>query len=187
MSFCCLFFPFFISAIITLITLTKTKLKCLKTKIQPMAPLHHHHPHPPKQCPAHTPRTHQPEPSGAPQDVRCHSSSSTNILVSWLPPPTELQNGIIVQYTVQYAATEGEDTAPRQISDIPPGSSQYLLENLDKFTEYRVSVTAHTDVGAGPESPPQLVRTEEDGMCLLKRRRELTSRTLSSLPPPACC
>lgn len=140
-------------------------------------------PPPPNQNILRTHRTHQPEPSGAPQDVRCHSSSSTNILVSWLPPATELQNGIITQYTVQYAATEGEDTAPRQISGIPPGSSQYLLENLDKFTEYRVSVTAHTDVGAGPESPPQLVRTEEDGMCLLKRRRKLTPRTLLSTAP----
>lgn len=133
-------------------------------------------------------RTHQAEPWGPPQDVRCHSSSSTNILVSWLPPAMELQNGIITQYTVQYAATEGEDTAPRQISGIPPGSPQYLLENLDKFTEYLVSVTAHTDVGAGPESPPQLVRTEEDGMCLLEQRPILTATTLSSsLPPPACC
>lgn len=98
-----------------------------------------------------------------------------------------MQNGIITQYTVQYTATEGEDKAPRQISNIPPDSSQYLLENLDKFTEYRVSVTAHTDMGAGPESPPQLVRTEEDGMCLRKRRPILTATILSSsLPPPAC-
>lgn len=72
---------------------------------------------------------------------------------------------MLTQYSVQYAATEGEDTAPRHVFGIPPGSSQYLLENLDKFTEYRVSVTAHTVGGASPESPPQLVRTEEDGMC----------------------
>lgn len=72
---------------------------------------------------------------------------------------------MITQYSVQYAATEGEDTTPRHVSGIPPGSSHYLLENLDKFTEYRVSVSAHTVEGAGPESPPQLVRTEEDGMC----------------------
>uniref|UniRef100_A0A674MA28 protein-tyrosine-phosphatase n=1 Tax=Takifugu rubripes TaxID=31033 RepID=A0A674MA28_TAKRU len=127
---------------------------------------------------AETPQT---QPSGAPQDVRCHSSSSTNILVSWLPPATELQNGIITQYTVQYAATEGEDTAPRQISDIPPGSSQYLLENLDKFTEYRVSVTAHTDVGAGPESPPQLVRTEEDVPSGPPRKVEVEALNSSSV------
>lgn len=81
----------------------------------------------------------------------------------------ELQNGIITQYTVQYAATEGEDTTTHQISNIPPESSRHLLENLEKWTEYRVTVTAHTDVGAGPESPPLLVRTEEDGMCSLNK------------------
>lgn len=81
----------------------------------------------------------------------------------------ELQNGIITQYTIQYAATEGEDTTARQISSIPPESTQYLLENLDKWTDYRVTVTAHTDVGEGPESLPQLIRTDEDGMCSLKQ------------------
>uniref|UniRef100_A0A4W6EDA1 Receptor-type tyrosine-protein phosphatase S n=1 Tax=Lates calcarifer TaxID=8187 RepID=A0A4W6EDA1_LATCA len=108
---------------------------------------------------AETPQT---QPSGPPQEVKCHSPSSTSILVSWRPPPVELQNGIITQYTIQYAATEGEDTTTHQISSIPPESSQYLLENLEKWTEYRVTVIAHTDVGAGPESLPQLIRTEED-------------------------
>lgn len=121
-----------------------------------------------KKQPAQTP-THQAEPSGPPQDVRCYSSSSTNILVSWRPPPVELQNGIITQYAIQYAASEGEDTTTQQITGIPPESSEYLLENLEKWTEYQVTVTAHTDVGAGPESLPQLIRTEEDGMCSLKQ------------------
>ncbi|XP_029107826.1 receptor-type tyrosine-protein phosphatase delta isoform X6 [Scleropages formosus] len=108
---------------------------------------------------AETPQT---QPSAPPQHVRCSSPSSTSILVSWLPPPVELQNGIITKYSVQYAAVEGEDTSPRQISSLPPESSQYLLENLEKWTEYRVTVRAHTDVGPGPESIPLLVRTDED-------------------------
>lgn len=76
----------------------------------------------------------------------------------------ELQNGIITKYSIQYAATEGEDTSLQEITEILAGKTQYLLENLEKWTEYRVTVTAHTDVGAGPESLPQLIRTEEDGM-----------------------
>ncbi|MFT7806280.1 receptor-type tyrosine-protein phosphatase delta-like isoform X1, partial [Arapaima gigas] len=70
--------------------------------------------------------------------VKCSSPSSTSILVSWLPPPVELQNGIITKYSVQYAAVEGEDASPRHVSDLPPESSQYLLENLEKWTEYPV-------------------------------------------------
>ncbi|XP_061108053.1 receptor-type tyrosine-protein phosphatase delta-like [Conger conger] len=107
---------------------------------------------------AETPQTH---PSAPPRDVKCSSPSSTTILVSWLPPPVESQNGIITQYTVHYAAAE-EGPPSRQVSNLPPESSQHLLENLEKWTEYRVSVSAHTDVGPGPESLPVLIRTDED-------------------------
>lgn len=152
---------------------------------------HHHHPNPNKNCNSFNETNRNsmngpterktrrcsktdpptPEPSGPPQEVKCFSPSSTNVLVSWRPPPTELQNGILTQYSIQYAATDGEDSAVRQITDIPPESSQYLLENLDKWTEYRVTVTAHTDVGAGPESLPQLIRTVEDGMCYIQKAK----------------
>ncbi|GAA6104715.1 receptor-type tyrosine-protein phosphatase delta-like isoform X2, partial [Tachysurus ichikawai] len=108
---------------------------------------------------AETPQT---QPSAPPKEVTCFSSSSTSVLVSWKPPPVEHQNGIITKYTIQYAATEGEDTSLKEIKEILPERSQYLLENLEKWTEYRVTVTAHTDVGEGPESLPQLIRTEED-------------------------
>ncbi|XP_058857330.1 receptor-type tyrosine-protein phosphatase delta isoform X16 [Acipenser ruthenus] len=108
---------------------------------------------------AETPQT---QPSAPPQDIKCTSPSSTSILVSWLPPPVELQNGIITKYSIQYVAIEGEDTNPHQISDLSPETSQYLLEELEKWTEYRVTVSAHTDVGPGPESLPQLIRTDED-------------------------
>uniref|UniRef100_A0A672MVS8 Receptor-type tyrosine-protein phosphatase S n=1 Tax=Sinocyclocheilus grahami TaxID=75366 RepID=A0A672MVS8_SINGR len=110
---------------------------------------------------AETPQT---QPSAPPQEVKCTSPSSTSILVSWKPPPVELQNGIMTRYTVQYAATEGDDTSLHQVLDIPPEKYHYLLENLEKWTEYRVTVSAHTEAGEGPESLPQLIRTEEDGI-----------------------
>ncbi|MEQ2200693.1 hypothetical protein XENOCAPTIV_001758, partial [Xenoophorus captivus] len=127
---------------------------------------------------AETPQT---QPTAPPQDVKCHSPSSTSILVSWRPPAVELQNGILTQYTIHYAATEGEDTAARQVSGIPPESSKYLLENLEKWTEYRVTVTAHTDVGAGPESLPQLIRTEEDVPSGPPRKVEVEAVNSSSI------
>ncbi|XP_035282760.1 receptor-type tyrosine-protein phosphatase delta isoform X10 [Anguilla anguilla] len=127
---------------------------------------------------AETPQT---QPSAPPQDVKCYSPSSTNILVSWLPPPVELQNGIITKYAVHYAAIEGEDTSSHQISDLPPESSQYLLENLEKWTEYRVSVSAHTDVGPGPESLPVLIRTDEDVPSGPPRKVEVEAVNSSSI------
>uniref|UniRef100_A0A3B3R5S9 Fibronectin type-III domain-containing protein n=1 Tax=Paramormyrops kingsleyae TaxID=1676925 RepID=A0A3B3R5S9_9TELE len=68
--------------------------------------------------------------------VRCSSPSSTSILVSWQPPPAESRNGIITKYTIQYAVAAGEDVAPRQTARAPPESSRFLLENLNKWTEY---------------------------------------------------
>lgn len=131
------------------------------------------------------PKPNQSEPSAPPQEVKCFSQGSTNILVSWRAPPTELQNGIITKYSIQYSAMEGEDTETRQVSEIPPETTEYLLEDLEKWTEYRVTVTAHTDVGAGPESLPQLIRTEEDGMCNVPTPFDVRARPLC-LPPLLC-
>lgn len=155
--------------------------------IQPWMALHTYQPNNHKHNLLAKFQTTRAEPSGPPQEVKCFSPSSTSILVNWRPPAVELQNGIITQYTILYTANEGEDTATtRQISSIPPESSQYLLENLEKWTEYHVRVIAHTDVGAGPESVPQLVRTEEDGMC--SQTKQSPGWTSSLLPfhlPPS--
>lgn len=73
----------------------------------------------------------------------------------------EFQNGIITGYSIQYATTEGNKTSKR-IDGISPESSPYLLENLEKWTEYGITVRAQTEAGDGPESLQLLIRTEED-------------------------
>ncbi|KAG7262626.1 LOW QUALITY PROTEIN: hypothetical protein CRUP_019557 [Coryphaenoides rupestris] len=120
---------------------------------------------------AETPQTH----------VTCHSPSSTSIMVVWQPPPIESQNGIITKYTVQYTALGGADSAAQNTSDIPPETSRYLLERLEKWMEYRITVTAHTDVGAGPQSLPRLVRTEEDVPSGPPRKVEVEAVNASSI------
>lgn len=104
----------------------------------------------------------RPVPSAPPQDITCTSPSSTSILVSWAPPPVEFQNGVITGYSIQYSTTEGSKESKR-IDGIPAASSQYLLEGLDKWTEYGLTVRAQTEAGDGPESLQLLIRTEEDG------------------------
>ncbi|XP_040273657.1 receptor-type tyrosine-protein phosphatase S isoform X7 [Bufo bufo] len=107
-------------------------------------------------------RTMQSKPSAPPQDVKCVSSKSTTILVSWQPPPAESHNGILAGYSVRYGALDSEDPVPKEVKDIPPQTTQILLEALEKWTEYRITVVAHTAVGPGPESSPIVVRTDED-------------------------
>uniref|UniRef100_A0A7N8XMT1 Receptor-type tyrosine-protein phosphatase delta n=1 Tax=Mastacembelus armatus TaxID=205130 RepID=A0A7N8XMT1_9TELE len=106
-------------------------------------------------------KTGQSVPSAPPQDITCTSPSSTSILVSWAPPPLEFQNGIITGYSIQYSTAEGNKTSKR-IDEVPPESSPYLLENLEKWTEYGITVRAQTEAGDGPESLQLLIRTEED-------------------------
>ncbi|KAJ8271362.1 hypothetical protein COCON_G00102210 [Conger conger] len=136
---------------------------------------------------AETPQT---QPSAPPQDVKCSSPSSTSILVSWLPPPVELQNGIITKYSVQYSATEGGNSSSLQTVDVPPESSQRLLEDLEKWTEYSLAVSANTEAGSGPASLPLLIRTEEDVPSGPPRKVEVEAVNSTSVkvtwrsPPP---
>lgn len=103
------------------------------------------------------------EPSAPPQDVKCTSLRSTAILVSWRPPPPETHNGALVGYSVRYRPLGSEDPDPKEVNNIPPTTTQILLEALEKWTEYRVTAVAYTEVGPGPESSPVVVRTDEDG------------------------
>lgn len=82
----------------------------------------------------------------------------------------EKQNGIITEYSIKYTSVDGEDDKPHEILGIPSDTTKYLLEQLEKWTEYRITVTAHTDVGPGPESFSVLIRTDEDGMLPLLRQ-----------------
>ncbi|XP_055986835.1 receptor-type tyrosine-protein phosphatase F isoform X9 [Sorex fumeus] len=107
-------------------------------------------------------RTAQSTPSAPPQKVTCVSVGSTTIRVSWVPPPDDSRNGVITQYSVAYEAVDGEDRERHVVGDISREHSSWDLVGLEKWTEYRVWVWAHTDVGPGPESSPVLVRTDED-------------------------
>lgn len=91
------------------------------------------------------------------------STGSTTVRVSWVPPPADSRNGVITQYSVAYEAVDGEDRRRHVVDGISREHSSWDLVGLEKWTEYRVWVRAHTDVGPGPESSPVLVRTDEDG------------------------
>ncbi|CAJ0924889.1 unnamed protein product, partial [Ranitomeya imitator] len=66
------------------------------------------------------------------------------------------------EHRVHYGALDSEDPVPKEVKDIAPQTTEILLEALEKWTEYRITVVAHTAVGPGPESSPIVVRTDED-------------------------
>ncbi|KAJ6659452.1 hypothetical protein lerEdw1_018686 [Lerista edwardsae] len=120
-------------------------------------------------------RTAQSTPSAPPQEVKCVSTSSTTIRVSWVPPPAQSRNGVITQYSIAYQAVEGEDSTKHVVEGIGHEHSSWEISNLEKWTEYKVWVRAHTDVGPGPESIPVRVRTDEDVPSAPPRKVEVES------------
>ncbi|GCB61699.1 hypothetical protein scyTo_0009388, partial [Scyliorhinus torazame] len=126
-------------------------------------------------------RTLQAKPSSPPQNVKCTSPSSTSILVSWWPPPPESQNGDLAKYSIRYQTVQGEDKQLHEVNDIPPTTTQMRLESLAKWTEYQVSVVAHTMVGPGPESAPIFVRTDEDVPSAPPRKVEVEALNSTAL------
>ncbi|CAB1317040.1 unnamed protein product, partial [Coregonus sp. 'balchen'] len=114
-------------------------------------------------------------PSAPPQEVHLSSLSSTSLKVSWVAPPAASRHGAIVAYTVSYQATgsTNEDPERHEVSGIGADASSYVLEGLEKWTEYQVWVSAHTDVGPGPESTPVRIKTKEDGIKITNLRKSL--------------
>ncbi|XP_032923274.1 receptor-type tyrosine-protein phosphatase F isoform X13 [Catharus ustulatus] len=120
-------------------------------------------------------RTAQSTPSAPPQEVECVSTSSTTIRVSWVPPPAQSRNGVITQYSIAYQAVEGDDNTKHVVDGIGREHSSWEIKDLEKWTEYKVWVRAHTDVGPGPESIPVHVRTDEDVPSAPPRKVEVES------------
>jgi hypothetical protein len=85
-------------------------------------------------------------PLGTPTNMSIQLLSSESLFVSWLPPPVEMQNGIIQSYSVSVQTTAVENATVL--------TSKWLnitIESLHPYYEYLVGVAAET-VGIGPFS-----------------------------------
>ena len=81
--------------------------------------------------------------------------NSTSLRITWDPPLSNDQNGIILGYNVSYNISAGEE----ERSFVR--NTTVELAGLEKFTFYNVSVQAFT-VGSGPINFT-VVRTDSDG------------------------
>ena len=98
------------------------------------------------------------EPDGAPQNIRGHYTSSTSISVWWEEVQTDLQNGIIIGYTIKYWSQTENDNG---VVLAGPNDRQANLTALKEFVEYNLSVIAFTAKGDGPPSVI-VVRTDQE-------------------------
>ena len=98
-------------------------------------------------------------PNAPPANVTGNNETSTSIFVQWDEVPESNQNGIIVNYTVTY--TKLPNGSPTGEVVIAPKRNITLVE-LNKFTNYSITVFASTSKGGGSRSDPIFVITDED-------------------------
>lgn len=100
-------------------------------------------------------------PEAPPQNVTAEAVSPTSILVQWQPPRSDRSSGQIVYYKIM--ATESGMSDSEATTHTMENVTSYTLEDLKRWTEYKIWVLAGTSVGDGPPSYPITVRTREDG------------------------
>lgn len=84
--------------------------------------------------------------------------------MSWTPPPQEKTNGRIVYYKLFFVEEGRTDS---EADAVKLNTTEFILDELKRWTEYKIWVLAGTSVGDGPKSYPISVQTHEDGMYFL--------------------
>ena len=80
--------------------------------------------------------------------------------MSWSEVPAIDRNGIITQYEVVYEPLETlELTTMKMLTNA--STFELLLDNLEEYVVYNITVRAGTQVGLGVASTPTLIQTNE--------------------------
>uniref|UniRef100_A0AAQ6A5A1 Roundabout, axon guidance receptor, homolog 2 (Drosophila) n=1 Tax=Amphiprion ocellaris TaxID=80972 RepID=A0AAQ6A5A1_AMPOC len=104
-----------------------------------------------------TARTMEEAPSAPPEQVTVltvGNHNSTSISVSWDPPPSDQQNGIIQEYKIWCLAN---DTRFHVNKSVDATIRSVVVGGLQTGVQYRVEVAAGTSAGVGVKSKPQLI------------------------------
>ncbi|XP_011264850.2 Down syndrome cell adhesion molecule-like protein Dscam2 isoform X5 [Camponotus floridanus] len=137
-------------------------------------------------------RTEPQRPAGPPMNLAARALSSSEILISWSPPLSELRHGDIQGFNVGYKETSSSNPSYNFSSvsgDGEEGGGELRLTGLRPYTRYTLVVQAYNQVGPGPLCEPLLTQTLEDVPSMPPddvRCAALTSQSLqvSWQPPP---
>ena len=97
-------------------------------------------------------------PSAPPEELVAVNVSSTSFVLFWSPPPTNQQNGIIREYTVNLTELQTGNSIVLNST-----STSVSVLSLHPYYTYKCVVSAYT-VGSGPYSEVFTITTLEDGM-----------------------
>ncbi|XP_078579186.1 neogenin-like isoform X7 [Branchiostoma floridae x Branchiostoma japonicum] len=106
-------------------------------------------------------RTLSDIPSQPPTNATLEPQSSTSILVKWNPPPRDSHNGIISSYKIRY-----KKSGARRGRVVETGGNmrQYLLNGLEKGSQYSIRISAQTVNGSGPPTEWHVAETPENDL-----------------------
>ena len=97
-------------------------------------------------------------PDAAPTMLTASNVTATSVTLSWEPPESDLQNGVIRHYLIQVLETQTGNNLTYQAT----AHTVFTVGDLHPFYTYSFSVQAVT-VAPGPLSVAQSVSTLEDG------------------------
>ncbi|KAM7347891.1 sidekick cell adhesion molecule isoform 3-T3 [Cochliomyia hominivorax] len=117
-------------------------------------------------------KTKEGVPEAPPTNVKVHAINSTAVTVKWTPPNPQQINGINQGYKIQawrYQTIDGEEreieermiTVPPSLLD-PLAEQTAVLNGLEKYRDYNITVLCFTDPGDGMRSFRVPVKTKED-------------------------
>ncbi|XP_054161906.1 tyrosine-protein phosphatase Lar-like isoform X2 [Oppia nitens] len=106
-------------------------------------------------------KTEQFVPGAPPQQVRGNALDSRAVRLQWQPPPRAKHHGTITYYKIIYFE-DNINIAKKHEVNVTANELTVDLKNLNKWTNYRISVVAGTEMGDGPASQPIIVQTDED-------------------------
>lgn len=105
-------------------------------------------------------------------DIRAEAKTSTELVVTWEPPPRDTWNGNLLGYHVGYQELDDETNSVAQsyvfksVEVRPHYGGEAILQGLSKYATYSIIVQAYNSRGSGPASDPVTARTLEDAPTL---------------------
>lgn len=101
-------------------------------------------------------------PSSSPRNITVVEITSYSISLMWIPPASEHQNGVIIQYIINVTVVETGDMF--QLTSNATNVTAILMP----FTAYIFLLSAENSIGYGPFSEVLSIQSEEAGRVLLK-------------------
>uniref|UniRef100_A0A8C5PGT8 Roundabout guidance receptor 2 n=1 Tax=Leptobrachium leishanense TaxID=445787 RepID=A0A8C5PGT8_9ANUR len=131
-------------------------------------------------------RTTEEAPSAPPQSVTVltvGNSNSTSISVSWDPPPSDHQNGIIQDYKIWCL---GNETRFHINKTVDSAIRSVVIGGLYAGIQYRVEVAATTSAGIGVKSDPQhILIGNRNEVVITENNNSITEQITDVVKQPA--